>query len=474
MAEAERSIEAPGPDNGFTERAGCIPQALLDGVGIFVKNFRITPGDRKLLLDAGVEALSRGVPFTEVLDAALGANPAIFMVAARNALADLIPVREPWHLDLMVLIAAQPHLRPVLPDEICLNLAFAGSKSSGKTKATKVVTKLAGGRFFAGGSLAALRDRFGVGFVGLDEVDTQSKRLEDLEGILRTGNSWNATYPIKVPDGNAWKTEERNIGGPKVFNFRGKVDDALLSRCYLIDLPRRTGGLLVVSNLFPDRRILPLAGHLRRLCERAIRGLTKGEVERRMNDPAFIARLDGLPPGLARSQESAAILFALSDILGLDLEETIHKAAGAQAESDTEGEELRDYLLEFYEARRGDPSMPDLEVLQSELLAFANEKRRMAGPRPYAPNGAAFASALREAGFSPGKKKSSFGGRRFLRFDSEVRKRIGIEEENRPSSAAEPARSPILRFDEKTLTRQDGTVEERWTGRVLRSPGGES
>ena len=55
---------------------------------------------------------------------------------AREALSHHVRFSQPWQYDLMLLWAAQPYLRSVLPDECCVNLAFSGPKSSGKTKAT--------------------------------------------------------------------------------------------------------------------------------------------------------------------------------------------------------------------------------------------------------------------------------------------------------------------------------------------------
>jgi hypothetical protein len=439
MPETERDPEASGTDNPS------LPLELRDMIGVAVRDYGLTAEQRGRLLDAATRAKAEKPSLTveETFLTAFSKEPSIFKAAYRNALSHHIRTREPYHYDLMVLFAAQSYLSPVLPDEVCVNLAFAGAKSSGKTNATKIATALGGGEFFPGGSLAALRDCFGNGLVGLDEVDTQSKRLEDLEGILRTGNSWNATYPMKVADGKGgWKTEKRNIGGPKVLNFRGKVDDALLSRCYVIELPRATGktGALAVASLFPGNPIRPFADLLRRCCALAIRGLSKFEVERRMKDPSFIARLDALPDGLARSQQTAAVFLVTSDILGLDLEESVRKAAGAQADADTESDEFRPWLVRFYAVHANDPTAPDLEVPQTDLFAFVNERRKEGGQRPWAPTGGAFASALREVGFEPAKKKSAAGGKRFLTFDANVRKNLGIPESTAPQIAvSEPA-----------------------------------
>ena len=443
MQDAEQTPESTGHDSGVAERIGPTPQTLLDQVGIFTKTYRLPAEDEKLLLSAGIEALSQGVNFMEALGAALAANPEILRRAVRFALCEVIVVREPHHYDVMFLAAAQPHLRFVLPDECCAYLAFAGPKSSGKSTATKVVTKLAGGRFFAGGSPAALRDTFGEGqLVGLDEVDTQIKRLDDLEGILRTGNSWNAIYPLKVRQGNDWKTEERNIGGPKVFNFRGRVDDALLSRGYIVNLPRQRGGPLVVSSLYPYRLIGPLSVLLGRVCARSARKWSRALVEEHMKGRAFIDRLDRLPTGLARSQQTAAILLIISDILGLGLDVEVSRASGEQADTDEESDELAEWLREFYGTFRCEGSTRDLEVSQAALLAFINDKRRLDGRLAWPPTSGAFKREMLELGFEERKSLRRRNKSRVVLFDTDVRKCLGIENESVLSWAPEPGATP--------------------------------
>ena len=157
-------------------------------------------------------------------------TPLLTREDARAILGRHVTFSEEWHYDIVLTWAAQGYLRGVLPDECCANLAFVGPKSSGKTTATQLSVLLAGGEMLASGTLAAMIRTFETaGVVGIDELDSNLKKEENLEGILRVGNKWSAVYKICMPGaGGAQKAVDLKIGGPKVFNFRSEIEDALL------------------------------------------------------------------------------------------------------------------------------------------------------------------------------------------------------------------------------------------------------
>ena len=70
--------------------------------------------------------------------------------------------------------------------------------------------------------------------LGIDEVDALARTDENIGMILRTGNTWDAVGSICHKVDGEWQNFDIKIGGPKVFNFRGSLDDALRSRCYVI------------------------------------------------------------------------------------------------------------------------------------------------------------------------------------------------------------------------------------------------
>ncbi len=301
---------------------------------------------------------------------------------------------------------------------------------------------------------------------------------------------------VSVPDGKGWKTETRNVGGPKVFNYRGEIDDALQSRAYPIELPRQDDARLVVSNFDLSNPTGRLRDRLRRLAVRKAVGWTKSAALEHMREDSFVRRLERLPATLARHRQTAAVLLLVADILGLDLDSEMSKATSAQADSDTESDELRGWLCEIYARWTGDPSMPDLQLTWTSLLGSVNERRKAAGYHVWPAKSSALKTALRELGFEDGKSIVRRNAGRVVIFDADARKRLGIEREppttnqtgskeivspdpgdifeGNPTRAdllgvgAQSRKAPILKFDETTVTLTDGTVEDRWTGKFLR------
>lgn len=348
---------------------------------------------------------------------------------AQEALGHHVRFSQPWHYDLMLLWAAQTHLRAVLPDECCVNLAFTGPKSSGKSKATEIAVLLAEGEMLGGGTLAAMIRTFDkAGAVGIDELDSNVKRLDDLEGVLRIGNKWSAVYKICIPtEGGGQKLYDLRVGGPKVFNYRSDIEDALKSRTYILEMPQQNDSKLVVSNLFLHNPTNRLTAWLKRVCGEAVRNWTKEKVEAHMKDAAFIARLDALPAALARNRETAAIFLLIADILGWDIDDEMRKAAQVQADEETSNDDIRELLVSFY-GEKADPFGSDLELPQADVLTWVNAKRKGIDPAAR-PLGRSFARVRREFGFREGvnfKKRSDESGKRFLTFDADVRKALGI------------------------------------------------
>ncbi len=131
--------------------------------------------------------------------------------------------------DTILLWAAQTYMRGFLPSNVCLYLAFDGAKSSGKTTATRASVYIAhNGEMITSITPSALKRMMDGGeTLGIDEIDAKKLTNDALGTILRMGNSWDAKAKLSERKGNQWEVVETNIGGPKVFNFRGEIDDAL-------------------------------------------------------------------------------------------------------------------------------------------------------------------------------------------------------------------------------------------------------
>jgi hypothetical protein len=433
MTEAEQSPDTPEPDSGSVR----VPPWLEDDLSLLGKKYSLLEEERRSLLERALAELGPEVSPPEAIEAALASDGPLTFKLNRQDLAEHVRPRREFDFDLMALTAIQTELRPILPEECVVHLAITGSKSSGKTKTTRIMAKLAGGRFFTGGTQAALVSQFGSGeLVAIDEADSLFRKLPDLEPILRASNSWNAPYTVSVPRGRGWEVEVRNVGGPKVFNYRGEMDDATLSRAYILDLPRQVDSQLVVNNFDLDNPISEVRNRLRRLAAKKALGWTREAAMAHLKDPAFVARLDRLPATLGRHKETAAVFLLIGDILGLDLEDDMRAATERQADADTESDDLREWLRAFYGSQPASVANPDLEVARSVVLTFVNEKRRVQGFRPWPEKSSEFKTKLRELGFEDGKNVLRRRSGRVLVFDSEVRKRLTLDP---PAEASEPA-----------------------------------
>src|SRR5712691_1980071 len=239
------------------------------------------------------------------------ARDAVSLVTLDELIADLkeivrFPRREDYVLAL--LWASQSWLGPdVLPEKCLAYLAFTGPKSAGKTTATESLCQLAGGPMIAGGTEAAIRDILNGGesgiaprALGIDEIDVKGKQLPDLEGIFRTGNRWNAKYPMRVPQGKGWATVMTNVGGPKVFNYRTAPEDALASRTVLIDLEKYDDAKMIIEGLFNNPILDRIRFVLSKKAALASPRWSMSRMEEHMKSKDFIARVEHLEAQLPR------------------------------------------------------------------------------------------------------------------------------------------------------------------------------
>lgn len=410
-----------------------IPESgVRDRIDLMVQDGRISVETAKDLRERVLAFKSKGAP--SWYDALHRAAPDLFddlpvesRETAHAALAQHVTFSKPWHYDLVLLWAAQTHFRDILPTQCCVNLAFSGAKSSGKTKATEIALRVADGEMLAGGTPAALIRTFDrAKAVGIDELDSTLKRYEDLEGILRVGNKWDALYRVCSPGpGGAQRPVDLKVGGPKAFNYRSDIEDALKSRTYVIEMPRQTNARQVVNNLFLDNPTSTVLRWLGGLCGVAVKKWTRRSVEAHMKDERFVQRLRSLPAGIARNLETAAVFLLISDLLGWDLDAEVRNAVEAQTDEETTNEPIRELLLEMYQERVTSHD-PDLEIPQSELLGWLNA--RLDASKAPRLTSRSFARVRREFGFEDGinvLKRRTAGGKRYLRFDARVREALG-------------------------------------------------
>ena len=191
------------------------------------------------------------------------------------ALQEYIVFKESWEPLACLLWACQVPLAGILPGHI-IHLSFSGAKSSGKSEATKLMGEMMGGKHLAGGTAAAFMRGFAeYPALGIDELDENAGRLPEVEAMVRAATDRDSIYQTSVPagKGRGWVTKDVEVGRPVVYNYRGKVDDALLSRTVNIELPRRGDTALVLRNLLGGN---PPPSCYRRLGENASGGGSPG------------------------------------------------------------------------------------------------------------------------------------------------------------------------------------------------------
>jgi len=404
---------------------------------------------------------------------------------------------QPWQVSLMLLWAAQAPLLDRLPGAL-VHLLFGGAWGSGKTETTKNLAEFAGAPFFAGGSQAALIRTFdeahGKGVpVALDELDSNCRRLPDLDGILRTADSSTARYRLMRKVGDKVEPLDLWVGVPLLANAREDLEPALRSRFYTIELPHGQREGLVERNLY-KARLSRLGTRFRAAVIRAAAGWNAGDVERHVLDPEFSRRVAALSAVFPRDKQKAAILLAVADILGLDLSSEIASAVRAREDSDSgAGEEFRDVARAIYLERPQNSGMP-FEIPLSAFLDRVNLDRDRRHLRTYSPRDNRIAGELRELGFLPGRskiKRRTKGGRWFLIYDGPVLKTLNLEDGAQTEVRSERIQSdfddgpaepgswmePETEIDRAvrrlgpTITYPDGTVTDRRTGAILpRSP----
>ncbi len=352
---------------------------------------------------------------------------------ALDALREYLSFSQPWHARLCLLWAVSSYLREVLPSH-AIHLAFSGGKSSGKSEATKLMTQLTPqGIYLAGGTLPAFIRAFEeYSVIGIDELDSNIHKLPELEAMLRAASDRDSIYQTSIPGkGRTWISRDVPVGGSVVYNYRSQIEDALLSRTLVIEMPKQNDSGLVLRNLLggnPPREAIK--DYLARKAGKRLKEWSLSRVDDHMREPAFRERLDALPTVLARQTQIAACLLIVSDIMGWDLEEAIREALRTKQEEEESYEDVRQHLLEFYTL--GAPRFgEDWSAPFHEAHAFVNMKRKDARLPPLSPH--AFARVRRELGWQKGKndrKDRTQGNKVILTFDQPVREALGVEPED--------------------------------------------
>ena len=368
----------------------------------------------------------------------------------------------PSSLDYVILLlfVAHTYMRDVLPKSVCLYLAFDGDKSAGKSTITKETVYLCcNGKMLESTTAAALKRQCDEHrTLGIDEVDKLAKSNDSIETILRVGSSWSAKATLcdREDKGGKIRVVEADIGGPKVFNFRGEVDDALRSRCYVIGLRMTMDTGIILDAMFSESILEPVRRWIEYEATERLRevwdddgGWSPERVEGIMRSDEFKERLSRIKPALARNLQQAAIMLIVSQIMSWNLDKDIKEAVELQLNEDLY-EADKAIILEYYIKNRPE------EVIVSDLRAHLNQERLNKKLKQITND--EWGGLQRECGWQDGVNKykdRARGGKHYLKFDETVLRCLGVDSSG-PSgpSGPNPKLVPGEKSDQRDQTDQ--------------------
>jgi hypothetical protein len=169
-------------------------------------------------------------------------------------------LKEPWQYRILALYVLQCKVATGLP--AVFYIGIGGTKGSGKTTLQAHIARLAKGHIYSNVSIPTFARKMKHGDnVCIDEIDESRGKDYDTirDALLRDGYSSNG------PKYERWdykknQAEIFSVFGPKVFGYRGGLEDALRSRTFPIPTVKpvgEDGAKYVSANLWPEDDGLP-------------------------------------------------------------------------------------------------------------------------------------------------------------------------------------------------------------------------
>lgn len=263
-------------------------------------------------------------------------------------------------------------------------IAFeSGLYGTGKTTATRIVTGLCREGIMAGGLTPSAVERYldRGRTLGVDEIDALPQDIKSVvEKALRHGYERGAISVKSEQDAKGkWEPKTFNIFSPKAFNFRDKVDEALVSRTAVIQMARvreedmvnRVGDNLVYL-IDPARAVL--LERIRTVTTERLKDWSMERVRKLFEAATFRQRVhllagDGATP---REVQLSYIALLTAEIVGVDIVEEWRATMGSTSDyaEDNEIDDLRRDVTSHFE-KVGRPE----HILSSDLRAAVNYLR---------------------------------------------------------------------------------------------------
>jgi len=243
-------------------------------------------------------------------------------------------LQETWQYRILSLYVLQCKIAKGLPAVFYVGLG--GTKGSGKTSLQAHIVRLARGHVYSNVSIAAFARRMNHGDnICIDEIDESRGKDYDVirDALLRDG------YRANGPKYERWDYKGNapvafSVYGPKVFGYRGGLEDALQSRTFPIPSvkPLAGGEEYVFLNLWPEDDGLP-----DRLDEWGRTTLAKhppGTLKALVTETGFRAKLrqSVAEVGANRETELSTIALLVAEVAGIEIVEDL-RAANEAAKS---------------------------------------------------------------------------------------------------------------------------------------------
>ena len=315
-------------------------------------------------------------------------------------------LKEPWQYRILALYVLQCKVATGLPAVFYIGLG--GTKGSGKTVLQAHIARLARGHIYSNVSIPTFARKMKHGDnVCIDEIDESRGKDYDTirDALLRDG------YLAGGPKYERWDYKKNqpeifSVFGPKVFGYRGGLEDALRSRTFPVPTVKPAAGSgtkYVSANLWPEDDGLPqrlddwgkdaLAAMARR--ELSMKEVVEGD--------EFQAKLQRAAPevGTNRETELSTIALLVAEMADIDVVAEL-RAANEAAKSIGDPEPLEQLRLTVRSLIRlarekGDVGVDGtIRLLQRDVRENLNGYRIQGKQRPLGDS--AFAKWRRDLG----------------------------------------------------------------------------
>jgi hypothetical protein len=407
----------------------------------------------------------------------LGAYPWADKAAGRELFAlieeyitDVIVFDHPWFAKICAIFVLQSYFFKDLYPRVFYIAFTSGKHGAAKTTATQTTINVCKGGMMAAGLTVASLERLDVSeyTLGIDELDAFRPDVRyEIERTLRTGYK-RGGFVLKVEDETSAKGKKANresikfyTFGPKIFTFRGSIDEALLSRSIVIPLTPvgKEDRVDVVGDVLA-RDVEEMEGEMLReklksFSDKVLETWDMARVHALMKDTDFRAKVSiaeevGAGP---RNTEFSYLALLTCEIAGVDMIDEIREAVTGQTDYVMEDyvEEFRAVVQEVY-LSMGRPG----RMINRDLRREINKVREQDKDKPLSFKG--IKGLLRKLEFRDGiELRRGSGGPPSTYFTSHAVKCLN------PDPTQQPAlKLPTSLFDytDENLTAQESVGRE--------------